>query len=124
MFVFTGNKPNARAFTQAMKNGRAYVSFGPLIYPQDVMFGDTLKTLEGQVKHLNFDLVSVSGLKSVKLLGNGGVISEHALSGEQQSVRFEVPNQDGWLSLVVEDAKENKAFSNPIWIKAVKASQF
>ena len=124
MFVFTGSKPNASAFVQAMKNGRAYVSFGPLIYPQGVMFGDTLKTNAEQERELAFDLVSVNGLKSVKLMGNKGLISEQTLTGEKQRIRFDVPNQDGWLSLVVEDANENKAYSNPIWLKSVKASQF
>jgi len=124
MFAFTGNKPSAEAFTQAMKNGRAYASFGPLIYPQDVMFGDTLKVTEKQARQVQFDLVSVNGLKSVTLLGNEGVISELNLSGEKQSISFDVPNKDGWLSLVVEDSSENKAYSNPIWIKSVTASQF
>lgn len=119
MFVFTGSKPNAKAFTQAMKNGRAYVSFGPLIYPQDVMFGDTLKVSKDQAQQIKFDLVSVNGLKSVTLLGNSGVISQQNITGEKQSIRFDVPEQDGWLSLVVEDSKENKAFSNPIWVKSV-----
>ena len=124
MFVYTGNKPSAQSFTQAMKNGRAYVSFGPLIYPQDVMFGDTLKTFEKRKQQVSFDLVSVNGLKSVTLLGKEGIISEQSLSGDKQHVRFDVPNQDGWLSLVVEDTSENKAYSNPIWLKAVKAAQF
>ena len=124
MFVYTGNKPSATSFTQAMKNGRAYVSFGPLIYPQGVMFGDTIKIADKQSQQLEFDLVSVNGLKSVTLLGNKGVISEQTLSGEKQNIRFEVPDQDGWLSLVVEDAQENKAYSNPIWLKSVSAAQF
>lgn len=124
MYVFTGNKPNAKAFTQAMKNGRAYASFGPLIYPRDVMFGDTLKVAEQQTRHLTFDLVSVNGLKSASLMGNEGTIRELSLSGEKQSISFDVPNKNGWVSLVVEDSKENKAFSNPIWIKSVTASQF
>lgn len=124
MYVFTGNKPSAKAFTQAMKNGRSYASFGPLIYPQDVMFGDTLKVTEDQTRQIKFDLVSVNGLKSVTLLGNDGVIQELDLSGEKQSISFDAPHKEGWLSLVVEDSKENKAFSNPIWIKSVAASQF
>lgn len=124
MFVYTGSKPDANAFAQAMKNGRAYVSFGPLIYPQNVMFGDTLKLAKDQPQRLSFDLLSVNGLKSVQLIGKQGVIREQALSGEKASVQFEVPQESGWVALVVEDSQENKAFSNPIWLKSVEQKQF
>ncbi|WP_166423570.1 CehA/McbA family metallohydrolase [Paraglaciecola sp. 20A4] len=124
MFVYTASKPDAKAFTQAMKNGRSYVSFGPVIYPQNVMFGDTIKLAEHQVKSVNFKLLSVNGLKSVKLIGKEGVISEQTLIGDTASVVFNVPRKSGWVSLVVEDTKAHKAFSNPIWLKLVDKAQF
>lgn len=123
MFVYTGSKPSAESFAQAMKNGRAYASFGPIIYPQNVMFGDTLKLADNQQQSINFDLLSVNGLKSVQLIGKDGVIKELGLTGEQQTVSFDVPHANGWLALVVEDVKENKAFSNPIWLKTVSKEQ-
>jgi hypothetical protein len=124
MFVYTGSKPDANAFAQAMKNGRAYVSFGPIIYPKNVMFGDTLKLAKDQPQTLSFDLLSVNGLKSVQLIGKQGVISEQALAGETASVQFEVPQESGWVGLVVEDSQENKAFTNPVWLKLVEQEQF
>ena len=124
MFVYTGSKPSADSFAQAMKNGRGYVSFGPVIYPQNVMFGDTLKLTQSQPQKISFDLLSVNGLKTVKLIGNNGVISEQALVGDEQSVSFDVPHRSGWLALVVEDGKEHKAYSNPIWLKTVAKSEF
>jgi hypothetical protein len=124
MFVYTASKPKAKAFAQAMKNGRSYASFGPVIYPQNVMFGDTLKLAKNQPQSINFELLSVNGLKSVQLIGNGGLISEQTLSGDQASVVFEVPQKSGWVSLVVEDSKEHKAYSNPIWLKMVDKTQF
>jgi hypothetical protein len=124
MFVYTGSKPNAKAFAQAMKNGHSYVSFGPVIYPQNVMFGDTIKLAKDQQQSISFDLVSVNGLKSVQLIGNDGVISQQTLSGDNASVIFAVPQKSGWVSLVVEDKKEHKAFSNPIWLKMVDKAQF
>ena len=124
MFVYTANKPNAKAFAQAMKNGRSYASFGPVIYPKNVMFGDTLKLLENQQQSIRFDLLSVNGLKSVQLIGNDGVIAEQTLLGDKASVVFDVPQKSGWVSLVVEDTKKQKAFSNPIWIKMVDKALF
>jgi hypothetical protein len=124
MFVYTSSKPDAKAFAQAMKSGRSYASFGPLIYPKDVMFGDTLKLAKNQPQSMHFDLLSVNGLKSVQLIGNEGVIREQTLSGDKASVVFDVPQKPGWVSLVVEDAKSNKAFSNPIWLKMVDQTSF
>lgn len=124
MFVYTGSKPNADSFAQAMKNGRAYVSFGPVIYPNNVMFGDTLKLTESQPQQVSFDLLSVNGLKSVQLIGKDGVLQEKVLSGEQKTVNFDVPHQTGWMALVVEDSQENKAYSNPIWLAATNKTQF
>ena len=120
MFVYTASKPNAKAFAMAMKSGRSYASFGPIIYPKNIMFGDTLKLAKNQKQSISFDLLSVNGLKSVQLIGNDGVIIEQALSGDNASVVFDVPQKSGWVSLVVEDTKGNKAFSNPIWLKMVK----
>ncbi len=124
MFVYTGGKPSAKGFAQAMKNGRAYVSFGPVIYPQNVMFGDTLKLAEKRPQKISFELLSVNGLKAVQLIGKDGVIKELVLSGEQKRVSFDVPHKNGWVALVVEDDKDNKAFSNPIWLKTVEKSAF
>ena len=124
MFVYTASKPDAKAFAQAMKNGHSYASFGPVIYPKNVMFGDTLKLAVNQSQSISFDLLSVNGLKSVQLIGNDGVISEQILSGDNASVIFDVPHASGWVSLVVEDTKAHKAFSNPIWLKIVDKNIF
>jgi hypothetical protein len=60
----------------------------------------------------------------VQLIGNDGVISEQTLTGENASVVFDLPQLSGWVSLVVEDKKGHKAFSNPIWLKMVNEKQF
>ncbi len=124
MFVYTASKPDAKAFTQALKNGHSYASFGPVIYTKNVMFGDTLKLAANQPQSIRFDLVSVNGLKSVQLIGNDGIVDEQTLSGDKASVVFDVPQKSGWVSLVVEDTKANKAFSNPIWLKMVDKTLF
>ena len=60
----------------------------------------------------------------MQLIGNDGVISEQTLTGDKVSVVFDVPQKSGWVSLVVEDAKSYKAFSNPIWLKMVDQTSF
>ncbi len=142
MFVYTGSKPSAQAYAQAMKNGRSYVSYGPIIYPQDVMFGDTIKLAKDQPQSISFDLVAVNGLKSVSLIAapseqknqqqqqsgqsgsNHQVLNKQALSGDSASITFTLPKSSGWVALMVEDKNGHKAYSNPIWLKEVDESQF
>jgi hypothetical protein len=124
MYVYTGNKPTAKSFAQAMKNGRSYASFGPIIYPDNVMFGDTLTLAENQPQTITFDLLSTSGLKSVQLIGNQGVLENILLKKQREHVSFKVPHGNGWLALIVEDDKGNKAYTNPIWLKVVGRGSF
>ncbi|MGY0642797.1 MAG: CehA/McbA family metallohydrolase, partial [Paraglaciecola chathamensis] len=142
MFVYTGSKPSAQAYAQAMKNGRSYVSYGPIIYPQDVMFGDTIKLAKDQPQSISFDLVAVNGLKSVSLIAapseqknqqqqqsgqsgsNHQVLNKQTLSGDSASITFTLPKSSGWVALMVEDKNGHKAYSNPIWLKEVEQSQF
>ena len=60
----------AQAFAQGLKDGHAYVSYGPLIFPA-VMFGSTMNVTPGKPFRLNFELGSVAGLKQVQLIGDG-----------------------------------------------------
>ncbi|WP_218419293.1 CehA/McbA family metallohydrolase [Alteromonas lipotrueae] len=136
LFVYTGSKPTAKAFAQAAKDGHSYVSFGPVIYPENVMFGDTLKIAKAQPQTISFDLVAVNGLKSVQLIGSDSkamnkqsaassvVLEDKTLAGERDAVSFEVPQASGWVALVVEDNEGRKAYTNPIWLELVDESQF
>ncbi|MDO6566087.1 CehA/McbA family metallohydrolase [Alteromonas sp. 1_MG-2023] len=140
LFVYTGGKPNAKAFAQAAKDGHSYVSYGPVIYPKNVMFGDTMKLAKAQTQTISFDLVAVNGLKSVRLIGsdstatttatnkqravNSVVLENKTLTGDHESVSFEVPQASGWVALVVEDNEDRKAYTNPIWLELVDESQF
>jgi len=124
LFVYTGGNTTALSFSRAAKDGHSYVSFGPIIYPQNVMFGDTLTLTAARPMQLEFDLLAVNTLRSVQLVGAEGVIAEQALSTMEQRVSFAVPHVKGWLALVVEDKQGNKAYSNPIWTEPVDRNQF
>jgi hypothetical protein len=119
-----------------MKDGRAYVSFGPVMYPQNVMFGDTMKMAVNQPQSITIDLAAANGLKTVQLVGNtrtddtdtssesSRVIAERTLTGDHASVTFALPEASGWVSLVVEDNEGRKAYSNPVWLELVQEEQF
>ncbi|MFW5970678.1 MAG: CehA/McbA family metallohydrolase [Desulfovermiculus sp.] len=107
------------AIIAALKAGRSFVTYGPLIFP-NVLFGQTVKINRGEELDLDFDLAAVHGLKEVQLINNAEIAERLELdkSEKKRQVRFSVhPEQDCWYSLVVVDAKGNRALSNPVWIK-------
>ncbi|MDR3507186.1 MAG: CehA/McbA family metallohydrolase [Caulobacteraceae bacterium] len=121
MMVHLDGRPTAAAFADALKAGHAYVTYGPLIFP-DHMFGDTLKARPGEGFSLGFDLKAVDGLKRASLVGRAGAIETRDLTaaGRQTHVAFDLKaDTPGWYALTVEDAAGHKAYSDPIWVDVV-----
>jgi hypothetical protein len=108
------------SFAAALKAGHAYVTYGPLIFPEQ-MFGDDLKVIPGAPFALGFDLKAVDGLKSVTLVGKYGVAATQdlAVAGREAHVAFKLSVEDStWYALDVEDQAGHHAYSNPIWVDA------
>lgn len=136
MFAHTVDKPSAKSYADALKSGKAYVSFGPIMYPKNFMFGDTLKLAQRHSQSIALDVAAVSGLKNIKLIGSAfnddksdtpegvNIFERHDLAGKQQAVTFSLPMMSGWVAIELEDTKGRKAFSNPVWLKMVEESQF
>jgi len=105
-------------FVEALHQGRAYASLGPLIYAER-MFGEELDHQAGTQLILNFSVQAVNGLKSVQLIEQGQVSQTQNLAGlvDLTAVSFKVtPQEDTWFSLVVEDLEGKSAYSNPLWV--------
>ena len=99
------------SFTRALKDGHAYVTYGPLIFP-DHMFGDQVRLAAGQSLTLGFDLKAVNGLKSATLVGGGAVVKTLDLANAGRETRVEFPltaGGPGWYALTVEDAAGERA---------------
>ena len=114
------------SYAEAVRNGHAYVSYGPLIEPA-VMFGSDLKVKPGVPFPLAFSLRSATGLKQVKLIGAGTLVFTQDFNDAPQAARVEFkPTATGhtWYSLEVEDVAGLKAYSNPIWVDAVELPRF
>jgi hypothetical protein len=108
------------AFAAALKAGHAYVTYGPLIFP-DRMFGDDLHVRPGAPFSLGFELKAVDGLKSATLVGRDGVVATRDLSSDGGEARVDFPatvQASTWYALTVEDKAGHRAYSNPIWIDA------
>jgi hypothetical protein len=107
----------AESFAAALKDGHAYVTYGPIIYPQ-TMFGTTLRLAPKQRFTLSFDVGSAAGVKQVQLIADGVALAtrEPASAPVKAHVDFPLSMQRaGWYALVVEDQAGRKAYTDPIW---------
>jgi hypothetical protein len=107
------------SFAAALTRGHAYVTYGPLIFP-DQMFGDDLKMRPGSAFNLGFGLKAVDGLKSISLVGGEGVLASRDLSGAGRETHVDfalTAGAPGWYAVTVEDQSGHRAYSDPIWVE-------
>ncbi len=114
--VYIHGAPTVGKLIDALKSGRSYASFGPLIFPE-IMFGSRIDCRGGTPLHLAFDLMSVNGLSRVDLVENGRVtefvkFEDHPKKGRATFAPTPVPGS--WYALVVTDKTGKKAYTNPI----------
>jgi hypothetical protein len=108
---------SAQAFAQSLKEGHAYVTYGPLVFPS-VMFGSTLRVKPGARFTLRFDLASSSGLRRAELIGGDGSRQDVRYADAPLKAHAEFSqrtDQATWFALVVEDAAGRRAYTDPIW---------
>jgi hypothetical protein len=120
-FAHIDGAVTAETFARALKQGHAYVTSGPLIFPS-VTFGDELKVRPGASFALGFDLKSVAGVKQAELIASGVVLETKSFAATPRAVRVEfalTTERSTWYSLIVEDAQGHKAYTDPIWVDAV-----
>jgi hypothetical protein len=111
--------PTTSGFIDGLKRGHAFVSHGPLIYP-DHMFGETVRLKRGENGALGFTLMAVGGLKTASVIHQGRTVQTALYTG-QTSAQLTVPlkaDAAGWYALTVEDAAGARAYTDPIWVEA------
>lgn len=113
-------KADSKAYLAALKDGRSYVTMGPLFFTYDgESFGDTISTGK---KALKIDAQAVNGLEKVVLYRNGVKVETKYLKGstDKQTLEFMIDstNDTKWYSYVAIDSTGNYAVSNPIWVNA------
>jgi hypothetical protein len=105
-----------------LKDGHAYVTSGPLLYPA-VRFGDTLRVKPGATFVLGFDLQSVSGIVKAELIGDGKLLQAQSFdpsASHTLHVAFPLSADTvRWYALQVYDQQGGVAYSNPIWIDSI-----
>jgi hypothetical protein len=118
VYVHIDGALTAESFVEGLKRGHAFVSHGPLIFP-DHMYGETVTLKPGQSAALGFDLDAVNGLKQATLISGGKPIDVVHYAAGATTARFTAPvsgSAPGWFALTVEDTKGMTAYTDPIWV--------
>jgi hypothetical protein len=109
---------SAKAFALSLKQGHGYVTRGPLVFPA-MMFGSRHRVKAGATFGLTFDLDAVDGVKRVDLIGEGKVLASQFPDAAPREAHVVFPSNTAhstWYSLVVEDGRGRRAYTDPIWI--------
>lgn len=122
MFAFIDGKQTPENYVDQLVAGHAYASTGPLLFPE-VMFGETLKVNKGEKIIVNFIAQAVNGLQEAQLVSDNKVVDTVKLEGKPVTkditMSFTVGDADTYYAIVVVDANDKKAWSNPVWVKPV-----
>jgi hypothetical protein len=122
VYAYIEGEPTPEKFALAEKNGKSYITYGPLILGMNPMPGDTLVST-GTVD-LSLELFSVDGLAKVEVVSGGELIYIESLNGVQTATLdlsfdlSEALSDKGftWLQVIVYDRDEDRAISNPFWV--------
>lgn len=109
VYVHVQGPLTAAAFLASLKAGHAFVTHGPLIFP-DHLFGS--RVAPGTT--LGFTLAAAAGLERATVIVDGKPRKTVDYHGEE-TARLTVHANGGWDALIVEDKSKNTAYTNPIW---------
>jgi len=121
VFVHARDALTPASFVSALKEGHAYVSYGPLIFPQYAP--GTISVAPGAPLRLSLVAAAVAGLKKLELVGDGKVVEERTFPGAPPEARVEFTRQvpgARWYALVIEDGQGHKAYTDPYWVSPEK----
>ncbi len=114
------------SFVAALKAGRAFVTYGPLIYltlDGEAEPGDTLRRRAGEAVEVRARVQGVDPLDGLvaEVVRNRTLVERVPLFGHDQAVALEdaAPEGGGWYALRVLDRRGRYvALTNPVWVEA------
>lgn len=116
VYVHVQGPLTAAAFLASLKAGHAFVTHGPLIFP-DHPFGSRVAPGTG----LRFTLEAAAGLERATVIVDGKPRKTVIYHGER-TARLAVSATGGWDALTVEDKAKHTAYTNPIWTRLTGTS--
>lgn len=130
IYAYPDGKLNPSTFVDALTKGHAFVTMGPLIYPVNVMYGETYHVKQGSYFKFKLHLVAVDGLVGVEIYSADCVLYgefktavsiNFVDSPVSADVEFNLlPEDDTWYCVIATDSDGARAISNPIWINVDK----
>lgn len=117
-YVHISGEPTVKNYIEGLKAGRSFASQGPIVYPE-VPFGDTLFQKAGEPLTLAYELHSVEGIKSVRIIARGKEAAIKHYEDTPKSTDYRsivMPMSNTWYSIIVEDAAGQFAYGNPVWV--------
>ena len=125
-----GGELSMHGWLQAMKNGHAFMSNGPLVEleVEGQIPGETVQLSSGDNVTVTVEATSLTPLEKAELVFNGEVIADMPLSADRRRVSFErnfQPAHSGWYHVRVNGASGEafpmgigyvQAVTNPVWI--------
>jgi hypothetical protein len=114
------------SFAQALKDGHGYATQGPLLYPRNGLFGDTLRLVEDETFTWKLDVEAVDGLTEARLVGPGGEVLESVeLADRQAELALKLGAEvEGWVAVEVDDQDGDTAWSNPLWVERATSDAY
>ena len=121
-YVHVEGEPTAEAILAALKDGHAFLTYGPMLYlstADGAVPGDTIQA-SGPVT-LQARTASVRALDGLRAewVFNGDRLDQVDLGGPQQTITLEhQPSGAGWyLVRLVDPSGRVRAMTNPIWVE-------
>lgn len=115
----------AERFLESLKAGRAFATYGPLLYVTangSAIPGDTLSLSDSEGIRFEVRIESVLPLDGLKaeIVRSGRRVAAFELSGHEQRISWEDPDRpqagDWYLVRLLDAERRYRAFTNPIWI--------
>lgn len=124
MYSHVDGKLTGRKFVNAMAEGKAYVTMGPIFTPAErSMFGTTQQTAADGTYTFETKVQAVNGLKEVQVVSEGKPVETKTFDNTTDPVSIQVkvkPEHDTWVNVIAKDGKDHYAVSNPVWVKVKK----
>ncbi|MET1160652.1 MAG: CehA/McbA family metallohydrolase [Thermoprotei archaeon] len=119
------DNPTPEDFAWAEKNGRTFISYGPLVFI-DPLPGSTIPvdSFDATIE-ISLELFAVDGLSKIEVVSMGETIYTEMISGYPMwyntTLSFtanEVIGSQGlgWIQVIVYDSEDDRAITNPIWV--------
>ncbi len=123
-YVLAGEELSVERFIAALKAGRAFATYGPLVFFTALGFavpGDTVQLRAGEKLSLRAEIQSVTPLDGLKaeIVHNREPLGSFVLHGLSQTISTEdTPTRAGWYAVRLLDAQQRYlALTNPIWVE-------